>query len=74
LLNLSLVQRLLIPLLTGEVKWSNQPSLGLGLLRYALFWVLTIVLSWLLYRFFERPMRDLRDRFPQRKAQTSPRQ
>ncbi len=74
LLNLSLVQRLIIPQLTGEIKWTNQPSLGLGLLRYALFWALTIVLSWLLYRFFERPMRDLRDRFPQRKAKASPRQ
>lgn len=68
LLNLSLVQEILLPALTGKIVWGQPPSLQMGLLRYALFWVLSLALSWVLYRFFERPVRDLRDRIPLSKS------
>lgn len=68
LLNLSLIQRIVLPALTGEVVWGKAESTGQAFLRYFLFWTLTLLLSWLLFRFFERPVRDLRDRIaPERR-------
>jgi peptidoglycan/LPS O-acetylase OafA/YrhL len=62
LLNLTFVQHTVLPLLTGEVSWIHPPTLKLGILRYVLYWVLTILFSWCLYRYFENPMRNLRDK------------
>lgn len=66
LLNLTLVQLILLPILTGEMSRAldQQPPLGIAFVRFGLFWAITFVLSWVLFRYFERPMRDLRDRFP----------
>lgn len=36
-------------------------SFGDGLMKYAVFWTIVIVVSTLLYKFFEKPLMDLRD-------------
>jgi peptidoglycan/LPS O-acetylase OafA/YrhL len=35
---------------------------SLAVIKYFVFWSLTVCTSWLLYRFWERPMMALRDR------------
>jgi peptidoglycan/LPS O-acetylase OafA/YrhL len=76
LLNLTIVQHMILPIFTGEISWAHQPSLGLGLLRFVLYWIFTLGLSWILFRYFERPMRDLRDKFSatERPAGAGPKQ
>jgi peptidoglycan/LPS O-acetylase OafA/YrhL len=37
-------------------------------IAYIAYWVITIVLSYALYRFFEKPMTALRDKWPSRKG------
>jgi peptidoglycan/LPS O-acetylase OafA/YrhL len=64
LVHLSLVQRILVP-------WSMQwlPAMEGGarvLVFYALYWLITIFLSVLIYRFFELPAMNLRERWGRR--------
>jgi peptidoglycan/LPS O-acetylase OafA/YrhL len=42
-------------------------TLPVVLVRFTLFWMLSIGLSWLLYRFYERPMMELRGKFARRR-------
>jgi len=59
LLNLSLVQRLV-----NKINWHRffvNDALITGI-KYFLFWLLTIVLSILLYKYFEAPATQLRDK------------
>jgi peptidoglycan/LPS O-acetylase OafA/YrhL len=58
LINLSLVQEWII----GNIQWKALGNLYLiVVLRFALFWTLTMVLSILLYKYFEIPCTNLRD-------------
>jgi peptidoglycan/LPS O-acetylase OafA/YrhL len=56
LVNLSVVMALIV----GKLP---TPSVWVGYGKLALFWLLTILLSTFLYRFFEKPMTLLRERF-----------
>lgn len=57
LLNLQ-VREIIIPRLSGllfdktESHWVN----------YTMYWILSIILSWMLYKWFEKPVTDLRDK------------
>lgn len=61
LLNLSIIQRWIIQ----KVDWSfvscNENLIML--FEYGVYWILLIVLSFLMYRYFETPMTRLRDKF-----------
>jgi peptidoglycan/LPS O-acetylase OafA/YrhL len=59
LLNLSVVQRWIL----DNINWNPVTSNGYAivLLNYSIFWILTVVLSILLYKYFEIPMTKLRD-------------
>lgn len=66
LVYLSLVQRILVP-------WSLQllpPQAGSGqvMVQYGLYWLYTIGLSVLIYRYFELPAMNLRERFAGRRG------
>ncbi|MFN8277168.1 MAG: acyltransferase [Chitinophagales bacterium] len=59
LLNLTIIQNTLMEYFPWEVlQLSNN---AIALIKYALFWILVIGLSSLLYRYYERPMTRLRD-------------
>ena len=62
ILNLTIVQNILLPLLTGPMDHRHPPSVELGMYRLILFWVVTIPIAWVLYRFYETPLRNLRDK------------
>jgi peptidoglycan/LPS O-acetylase OafA/YrhL len=51
--------------LVAEVIRDNFPPQGGsdGLLKYAIFWAVTVGVSTLLYKYFEKPVMNLRDRF-----------
>ena len=61
LLNLSVIQFWII----DKIDWSyfNFNSNTLMTFKYGLFWFLTILFSTILYKYFETPMMNLRDRF-----------
>lgn len=61
LLHFSLVQRLLVPWVTAWLPAMTDP--WSSLVRYLLYWVLTVALSILLCKYFELPVMRLRDRF-----------
>lgn len=45
------------------------PALPIGgWLQLAIYWTLCLVLAWLVYRWYEKPMMDLRDRFGPRRS------
>jgi peptidoglycan/LPS O-acetylase OafA/YrhL len=56
LINLSVIMALII----GKIP---TPSIGIAYGKLILFWLLTILLSTIMYRFFEKPMTRLRERF-----------
>lgn len=56
LINLSIVIQLLS-------KYFEVSTTGEIILRYSLYWIITIVLSTLIYKFYEKPFLKLRDRF-----------
>ncbi|GAL86431.1 hypothetical protein CIN01S_02_00700 [Sporocytophaga myxococcoides] len=70
MVNLSLVRFRIIP-------YSNEWLIKFGLASYinyidvALYWLYTIILSLLLYHFFEKPMTNLRDKLYIKKSQPS---
>lgn len=55
LINLALVAEVI-----RDNFYPNQD--GYGIMKYILYWTITILASSLLYRFFEKPIMDLRDR------------
>ena len=61
LVHLSLIQMTLLPLISGWFGLAGGGVAALG--NYAMFWVLTIGLSYVLYRYFEQPIMNLRDLF-----------
>ncbi|BDS09738.1 acyltransferase family protein [Aureispira anguillae] len=56
LVNLSIVIQLLS-------KYLEPQSVEMLALRYILYWVITIVISAIIYKFYERPFLNLRDKF-----------
>lgn len=60
LLNLSIVQKWII----DKINWSDILSSNylIVFFKYSLFWLLTIILSILLYKYYELPVMNLRDR------------
>jgi peptidoglycan/LPS O-acetylase OafA/YrhL len=61
LLHLSLIQKNLIPLLFSGLYTAD--NLSLTLIKYLSYWTLTILLSYLLYKYYENPMTKLREKF-----------
>jgi peptidoglycan/LPS O-acetylase OafA/YrhL len=62
LINLTLVKNSII----GVIPWSEFPTnfaTGINLLKYALYWILTIGISIVMYKYFELPIMRLRNRF-----------
>lgn len=57
--------------LVAEVIRDNFPPQGGmdGLMKYAIFWAVTLGASTLLYAYFEKPMMNLRDRFSQKETE-----
>jgi peptidoglycan/LPS O-acetylase OafA/YrhL len=62
LVNLSVVQWRLVPAFMSVSNLNELTGEYSVIVRFALFWILTIVGSYLLYRYFEKPMMDLRDK------------
>ncbi len=62
LLNLTPIQHYLIPLVNRALGISKNLGEYVSFLNYFLFWFFTLVLSTLLYYYYERPLTALRDR------------
>jgi peptidoglycan/LPS O-acetylase OafA/YrhL len=62
LLNLTPVQGVILPLVMLKLT-HLYPNLNqhIILTQYIMYWIITLTCSFLLYRYFERPMTDLRD-------------
>jgi peptidoglycan/LPS O-acetylase OafA/YrhL len=67
LVNFSLVQLTIIPSLTGILILFTKNHLIISIIRYLLYWGLTFILSYALYKFYEKPMMQLREKFRKRK-------
>jgi peptidoglycan/LPS O-acetylase OafA/YrhL len=63
LVNFSLIQLGIIPSLTGVLAKITKDHLIISIIRYSLYWIMTFVMAHLLYRFYEKPMMHLRERF-----------
>lgn len=64
LLNLSPIQKVILPAIMDDLihlNWRFEQYKFL--VQYTIYWVVTLVGSWLLYQYFEKPMTSLRDRF-----------
>ncbi|MFI3157698.1 MAG: acyltransferase [Methylococcaceae bacterium] len=64
LLHLSLVQLIILPVIMSkltELHWYFAQHILLT--KYIMYWVITIIGSFFLYHYFERPMTSLRDRY-----------
>jgi peptidoglycan/LPS O-acetylase OafA/YrhL len=61
LLHLSVIQGILLPGILKAVPVAHKASLTLCLVKYFLYFILTIGLSHLMYRLYERPMMNLRE-------------
>jgi peptidoglycan/LPS O-acetylase OafA/YrhL len=62
LVNFSLVQLTIIPSLTPVIIKITTNHLWISLIRVTCYWGLTFLLSYLMYRFYENPMMNLRDK------------
>lgn len=61
LINLTIVQKWIL----GNIEWSTLQNINgyaFLLVRYSLYWVLTVVISILIYKYFEIPIMNLRDK------------
>ncbi|HYG49861.1 MAG TPA: acyltransferase [Flavobacteriales bacterium] len=63
LVNLSLVQENIMPLLQSKIAFMSIKSAYVILFNYAVYWFITFGLAYLIYRFFEKPVMKLRDKF-----------
>ena len=63
LLNLTPVQGILIPMTMKLLGLKTSAGSFAMLFQYFIFWGYVIGCSYLLYKFFEKPMMDLRDKF-----------
>jgi peptidoglycan/LPS O-acetylase OafA/YrhL len=62
LLNFTIVLKIIIPKIMILSGMNYKTNMRHGIIGYTLFWAITIFLSWLLYRLYERPMMNLRQR------------
>ncbi len=62
LLNLTVIIFHLMPWLARVLRIADINRPTNALVQYSLFWILTIGLSWLQYRFYERPLTAFRER------------
>jgi peptidoglycan/LPS O-acetylase OafA/YrhL len=69
LVNFSLIQLSFIPSLTGMIVSITTNHLEISIIRYISYWVLTFLLAYLLYSFYEKPMMALRERFEKKRAE-----
>jgi peptidoglycan/LPS O-acetylase OafA/YrhL len=58
LLNLSVIQHLIMPEIVSKPSYTG----------YILFWILTYILSVIMYKYFEKPVMDLRQKLRSRKT------
>ena len=63
LLHFTIIQWILLPFLSKQFYILEGRDLATALEKYILYCVLTIGLSFLLYKYFEKPMTQLRERF-----------
>jgi peptidoglycan/LPS O-acetylase OafA/YrhL len=63
-LHLSVVLLIIVPWCVRLMDFGTSAAGSFS--AYAVFWVVSVVLSFLVFRFFERPMMNLRDRFSPR--------
>ncbi len=63
LLNLTPVQGLVIPAALSLFGMEPDSGFFINVVQYVMFWFFTIGLSYMLYRFYEKPMTDLREKF-----------
>jgi peptidoglycan/LPS O-acetylase OafA/YrhL len=71
LVHLTLMQQVVLPPLFEAVATKVCWTCGTNpWAQYVMYWVLSILLSWLLYRFFEKPAMELRDRLGTRSVAT----
>lgn len=54
--------------IVGELIKHNFPAENKadGILKFFIYWTIVIVLSSIIYKFYEKPMMDLRDKFPRK--------
>ncbi|HRY36881.1 MAG TPA: acyltransferase [Candidatus Magasanikbacteria bacterium] len=62
LVNLTIVRQWLLPQIFGPNTLIGSATDGLAYLKFFIFWILTICLSFLIYRLFEKPIMNLRDK------------
>lgn len=62
LVNFSLVQMTIVPALTPIIIKITTNHLMISLIRVSCYWGFTFILSYLMYRFYENPMMNLRDK------------
>lgn len=68
LVHRSAVRDIILPYILNTVMpWVPSLEYYRPVIAYASYWLITIILSYLLYRFFEKPMTSLRDKWPSRK-------
>jgi peptidoglycan/LPS O-acetylase OafA/YrhL len=60
MLNLSVVQHLILPEIISTPSWTG----------YILFWILTYILSLIMYKYFEKPVMELRQKIKIKKNQS----
>jgi peptidoglycan/LPS O-acetylase OafA/YrhL len=63
LLHLSLVQKLLLPYLLNSLGITAADKIAVVVAQYVSYWTLTIILSGLLYLYYEKPTTKLREAF-----------
>jgi peptidoglycan/LPS O-acetylase OafA/YrhL len=68
LVHLTWVRQFTLPLISITLGYENAPKEEIYGTNLILYWGLTIVFSYLLYRFFEQPVTELRERFSRKEA------
>lgn len=63
LLNYTVVLHVILPETSRMIGVDYTKSVRDAVITYCLFWIITFILSWCLYRFFEKPMMNLREKF-----------
>ncbi len=66
LLNYTIVLKIIVPAILDVFNMDFKTGIIDSVIGYVLFWGISIALAYLLYRFWERPMMRLRERFGRR--------
>jgi peptidoglycan/LPS O-acetylase OafA/YrhL len=69
LLNYTIMLKIVIPGIMRISGMNYEQNIFHAAICYILFWGLTISFSWLLYRFYEKPMMNLREKLRLKKAE-----